>query len=133
MSRYKGIKGTAWNWVKKIVRQRETDCYTCEAKYLESYNAQSGHYQPVGLVGSNNTKSWDLRFIKLQCGRCNGVGQGMQGVFRKKLVEELGEEIVADFDRRVLAKEVSPVFDWDALIEEYKEEFKILQDTHISQ
>lgn len=109
MSRYKGKKGTAWNYVKKIVREREKDCYTCGAKNLQSYNAQAGHYQPVGLVGSNNKKSWDLRFIRLQCGRCNGVGQGMQGQFRKKLVEELGEEVVDDFDKRVMSKEVDPV------------------------
>lgn len=121
MSRYSGIKGTAWEYVKKIVRLRDKDCYTCVAKGLQSYNAQAGHYQPVGLVGSNNTKSWDLRFIHLQCGRCNGVGQGMQGIYRKRLVEELGEEIVADFDKRVLAKEVSPVWDWKELIEQYKQ------------
>ena len=120
MSRYVGIKDSAWELVKKIIRAREKDCYTCGAKRLKSYNAQAGHYQPVGLVGSNNTKSWDLRFIHLQCGRCNGVGQGMQCIYRQRLVTELGEEIVADFDKRVLAKEVSPVGNWKELVEEFK-------------
>lgn len=121
--RYKGIKGRAWEWVKKIMRKWYKHCYTCDAKNLVSYNAQAGHYMPVAIVGSNNTRAWDLRFIKLQCGHCNGAGQGMQGIFRKKLVKELGEEVVADYEKRVRAKEVSPVKDWDALIVGYENTF----------
>ena len=117
--RYKGIKGKVWNSVKAWCRRTYTDCYTCPAMELEGSNAHSGHYQPVGLVGSNNKLAWDYRFIRLQCGHCNGTGQGMQNVFRAKLVEEHGEEVVAEFDRQVKGKFVNPVKNWDAIKEEF--------------
>lgn len=120
MSRYVGIKGKAWDEVKKWVRRQSKNCYTCGAKNIKSYNAQAGHYQPVAIVGLNNRLAWDERFIRLQCGRCNGPGQGMQSIFRQKLVEELGEEVVADFDKRVYGKVVDPIKDWEAIIEKFK-------------
>lgn len=125
MSRYKGKKGTAWGYVKKICRILDKDCYTCGAKNLKTYNAQAGHYQPVALVGSNNRKAWDIRFIKLQCGSCNGAGQGQQGSFRRKLVADLGEDVVEAFDQAVRGKVPDPVKNWDELIESYK---KILSE-----
>jgi len=106
--RFKGIKDKCWDEVKRITREQYKHCYTCPARDLVSINAQSGHYQPVGLVGSNNKLSWDLDFIRLQCSRCNGVGQGMQVVFRRNLVKEHGEEKVAEFDRQVKGKFVNP-------------------------
>jgi hypothetical protein len=122
--RYTGKKGIAWNWIKKIMRKKYRHCYTCPARDIISYNSQSGHYQPVGLVGSNNYLAWDTDFIRLQCGHCNGVGQGMQNIFRENLVEEHGEEKVAEFDRQVKAKTVNPVKDWDSLISKLKEEYE---------
>ena len=107
--RYKGIKGKAWDAVKAWSRRAYKDCYTCPARNLESYNAQAGHYQPVGLVGSNNNKAWDERFIRLQCGRCNGVGQGMQVIFREKLVQEHGEKVVAEYDNAVHSHKIDKV------------------------
>lgn len=120
MTRYKGIKGKAWDAVKKWCRTKYKDCYTCKAKNLTTYNAQAGHYQPVAIVGSNNKKAWDHRFIRLQCGQCNGAGQGMQVEFRKRLVIEHGEKVVAEFDRAVLAKEVEPIKDWQMVIDDFQ-------------
>lgn len=120
MSRYTGEKGKVWEEVKKWTRRVSNDCYTCGAKDIETYNAQAGHYLPVAVVGLNNQRAWDERFIRLQCGRCNGAGQGEQVWFRAKLVEELGEEAVVEFDRAVRAKETKPVKDWKALREHFK-------------
>lgn len=120
MSRYTGEKGRAWEEVKKWTRRVSHDCYTCGARNIESYNAQAGHYLPVALVGLNNKRAWDERFIRLQCGRCNGAGQGEQHLFRKKLVKELGEKVVAEYERAVRAKEVSPVKAWKEIIEKFK-------------
>ena len=117
--RYKGIKGKAWDAVKRWCRRTYKDCYTCPAKNLVGINAQSGHYQPVGLVGSNNVKAWDNRFIRLQCSYCNGVGQGRQAVFREKLVLEHGEAVVAQYDKEVEAHKVDPVKDWQAIIDRF--------------
>lgn len=115
--RYKGKKGKAWEAVKHWTRRTYTDCYTCGAKDLTTYNAQAGHFLPVGSVGSNNTLSWDHRQIRLQCGRCNGAGQGEQVIFRNKLVQELGEDVVEELESR--RYKIDPVKDWDAMKEFY--------------
>jgi len=118
--RYRGIKGKAWNAVKTYTRSKYKNCYTCPAKGLIGSNAHTGHYQPVAIVGSNNNLAWDGDFIRLQCGRCNGVGEGMQNVFRRKLVTEHGEKKVAEFDRQVEGKVVNPVKSWEEITERYK-------------
>lgn len=117
--RYVGIKGKAWIAVKASVRRREKDCYSCGAKNLQKQNAQAGHYRPVAIVGSNNTRSWDERFIHLQCSRCNGAGQGEQVKYREHLVRDYGERLIKEYDRLVDAKQVSPVTDWGEVIERY--------------
>lgn len=115
--RYKGIKGKCWMALrKKVFEKYGTDCYTCPAKALTAYNLQAGHFLPVGLVGSNNTLSWDIGQIRPQCGRCNGVGQGMQVEFRAHLVKDLGEEAVVEFEKR--RWKVDPIKDWEKLLEE---------------
>ena len=116
--RYKGKKGKAWEAVKAWCRRTFTDCYTCPAKDLVGQNSQSGHCWPVAIVGSNNTLSWDHRQIRLQCGRCNGVGQGMQDVFKRKLIQEHGEEVVKSLEARIY--KVDPVQSWDAIESNFK-------------
>jgi hypothetical protein len=116
--RYKGIKGKAWDKVKLYVRAKETDCYTCPAKQLVGQNAQAGHFIPVALAGSNNKLSWDERQIHLQCGRCNGAGQGMQVQYRIRLVGDYGEETVKDIEAR--RWKVDPIKDWQAIIQHYE-------------
>lgn len=118
--RYKGIKGKAWEAVKAWCRRTYKHCYTCPARDLQGRNADTGHYQPVALVGSNNHLAWDSDFIRLQCSHCNGAGQGQQVIFRKNLVKEHGEEAVAAFDAQVRGKVVNPVKDWQAIIDHYK-------------
>lgn len=118
--RYAGIKGKAWDEVKKWCRRTYKHCYTCSAKNLQGQNAQAGHCWPVGLVGSNNTFSWDERQIRLQCGRCNGVGQGMQAIFKAKLALEYGLQEVENMQKWVDSKKVSPIKDWNQIIEHFK-------------
>ena len=113
--RYVGIKGKVWEEVKAWTRRTWTDCYTCGARNIEGKNAQAGHYWPVALNGSNNNRSWDERFIRLQCGYCNGTGQGRQADYRKNLVKELGEKVVAQYEKDARAKKVDRVTDWNAI------------------
>lgn len=117
--RYKGEPGKAWEAVKRGCRRRDKDCYTCPRKNLveSGMKADAGHYRPVAIVGKYNTRAWDTRFIHLQCSTCNGQGQGEQVKYRAHLVLDYGEEVVAEFDRLVDAKQVSPVKDWNAVIE----------------
>ena len=122
--RYRGVKGRAWETIKQIVRIKgKGKCYTCPRSNLEGINAQSGHCWPVAIVGSNNTLSWDLRQIKLQCSRCNGPGQGMQAIFKANLVRELGAKEIKDLEARVY--KVDKVKNWDVL---YYEIQSVLHD-----
>lgn len=118
--RYKSLKGKAWEAVKRWSRRNYTDCYTCQAKNLISYNAQAGHCYPVAISGSNNTLSWDKKNIRLQCGRCNGAGQGMQVEFRRRLVNEYGEKEVKNLEIRV--HKVDPIKDWNKIIEYFNKD-----------
>jgi hypothetical protein len=117
MMRYKGLKGKAWEAVKLYVRAKETDCYTCGAKELVSFNAQAGHFLAVGIVGSNNRLSWDETQLHLQCGRCNGVGQGEQVAYRAHLVKDYGEATVKALEAR--KKKIDPIKNWQAIIDHF--------------
>lgn len=119
--RYKGIKGKVWESVKAWSRRCFKDCFTCGAKNLEGQNAQAGHCWPVALVGSNNTLSWDANQIRLQCGRCNGYGQGEQALFEAGLRRELGAKKFEALKAR--RYKVDPVKDWNAV----KAKFDALQ------
>lgn len=117
--RYRGIKGRAWEAVKAWTRRTWTDCYTCGARNIEGKNAQAGHFWPVALNGMNNNRSWDERFIRFQCGYCNGMGQGMQSAFEEKLIAEHGKKLVAQYKKDSFGKKVDPVKDWNAIIEKF--------------
>ena len=117
MSRYTGKKGKVWDSVKAWTRRTFTDCYTCGAKNITSYNAQAGHCWPVAVVGSNNTLSWDDRQIRLQCSRCNGAGQGEQAIFEYKLERELGKTVFNALKAR--RYKVDPIKDWDSVKERF--------------
>jgi hypothetical protein len=79
---------------------------------------QAGHYHPVGLVGSNNTLSWDEENIHCQCSYCNGTGQGMQVRMREYITRKYGKATVKALDARVGA--IDPVRDWQNIIDHYK-------------
>lgn len=115
--RYKGIKGKAWEAVRKYIKGKETDCYTCAARNLQGQNAQAGHFKPVAIVGSNNYWSWHPEFIHLQCGRCNGAGQGMAVEYRSHLVRQYGEAKVIEFEENY--RKVNPIKDWQEIIDMY--------------
>ena len=127
--KYKGRKGKAWDALRFYVYKRDLikykgQCFTCPA-FPESFNRQAGHCFPVGYVGSNNTLSWDERQIRVQCGRCNGPGQGMQSIFKERLKSELGDEVVAELEAR--QHRVDPVKDWDGVIHNYENKLLALK------
>ncbi len=116
--RYKGLKGKAWEAVRAYVKAKEKDCFTCVSRNLEGINAQAGHYLPVGLVGSNNSLSWDERQIHLQCSRCNGVGQGQQVAYRTKLIALYGKKTVQELEAR--RWKIDPIKNWQTVIDHYE-------------
>lgn len=115
--RYSGIKAKTWEAVKRANRRREDRCYTCGKRNIVGIDSQSGHYRTVAIVGSNCTRCWDERFVHLQCSRCNGAGQGEQAKYKSHLIADYGEDVVAEYDRAVDAREVSPIKNWQLIIE----------------
>lgn len=117
--RWKGLKAKAWETVRLRIKYEEKNCYTCSKKNLikNGWKADCGHYKPVAIVGSNNTRSWDRRFIHLQCSYCNGPGQGMAIEYRSHLVQDYGEEIVTEFDNNY--KKTSPIKNWQEIISNF--------------
>lgn len=118
--RYKGPKGKAWEAVKRSVRAREVNCYTCPRKNLleSGFKADAGHYKPVALVGSNNKWSWHPKFIHLQCATCNGPGQGMALEYKEHLVRDFGQETVDQFESNY--RKVDPIKNWGEVIETFE-------------
>lgn len=113
-------KGIAWEKLRRVLHNEEKDCYTCPKKNLvkNGYKADCGHYKPVAIVGSNNKRSWDRRFVHLQCSYCNGAGQGMAVEFRRHLVADYGEELVEEFDNNY--RQIAPIKNWRLLIAHYE-------------
>lgn len=123
--RYTGIKEKCWQVIRRICEVRDGNkCYTCPVQG-EDVMWNAGHYRTVATVGSNNTRCWDVRFIRRQCSRCNGAGQGEQARFREHLVKDLGEAVVAEYDQQVVSKAPSPVRNWDVLLESLKAELEL--------
>lgn len=121
MRRYRGLKGRAWEAVKRSVRRRERDCYTCfRTNLLErGMKADAGHYKPVAIVGSNNHWSWHPVFIHLQCSWCNGPGQGMSREFEAHLRRQYGHSIVDEFEKSYRLP--NPIKNWQAIIDLFDE------------
>ncbi len=115
-------KGIAWEAVRQRLHKEEKDCYTCNKTNLieNGWKADCGHYKPVAIVGSNNVRSWQRKFIHLQCSYCNGAGQGMAVEYRLHLVRDYGEEVVADFDTNY--RKVWKVTNWIDIINSYVQE-----------
>lgn len=76
---------------REAKRVRDGLCFTC-GSYCAGKNRQAGHYHADAVCG------WGLRFhplgIHIQCGRCNGMGEGEGALYQQRMVEVYGEEIV---------------------------------------
>ena len=124
--RYKGVKGKAWEKVRKYIIERDGGvCITCGKRQEDGWQMQAGHFQPVGYVGSNNRLSWDEDNIYAQCSYCNGPGQGRTDVMAHVLRARKGKAFVDTLQQR--AHKVDPLRDWQSVIDEYTEKHKKLQ------
>lgn len=81
-----------WNECKRLIRERDKDCFTCEAKNLQGSNAQCGHFIPSSTCGAY--LRFDLRNLALQCMRCNIHGGGQGAIFYENLKRKHGQAFV---------------------------------------
>lgn len=78
-------------WIRK--RDEGKTCITCE-----NLGDQAGHYWPVRYSGVR----FDEMNVHIQESGCNKWKHGNQGVFRMKLVERHGEDVVKELDDRAI-------------------------------
>jgi len=65
---------------------------------------QNGHY----ITRSLKYTRWDFNNLRPQCFVCNMRNQGMSHVFRAKLVQELGEDVIRAMEERSALKFSEP-------------------------
>ena len=106
-------KKKAWDAFSMFIRVRDClkttgsffhgKCFTCEKDYLIT-ELQAGHFVP----GRGNAVLFDELGVRGQCKACNIFKYGETILFRRKLVLELGEEIVSSMeDKRWRVKKYS--------------------------
>jgi len=121
----KNKKGKLWNLVREYILKRDDyRCVTCDRSRDQGNIMQGGHFQPVGLVGSNNTLSWDERNIYAQCAYCNGIGQGQQVLMAEHIARVHGKKVLEELKARRF--KIDPVKDWDKLTKEYEKKMQAL-------
>ena len=86
------IQRLLWNECKRLIRERDKDCFTCDAKDLKGANAQTGHFIPSSTCGA--FLRYDLRNLALQCMRCNIHGGGQGAIFYERLKQKHGQQYV---------------------------------------
>jgi hypothetical protein len=111
------VQKLLWAECKRIVRTREKDCFTCDAKNLQGSNAQTGHFIPSSTCGA--FLRYDLRNLRLQCMRCNIHGGGQGAFFYRRLVDQDGKEYV-DKLFRDKQKIINARDHYEALLEAYR-------------
>ena len=97
------LKAELWKHYALYIKQKySTDwgycnCFTCGANLqIGTSNCQCGHYYtkkgyPALYFNENNTRP--------QCYHCNISLSGNTPIFREKLIEEIGEDGVAELDK----------------------------------
>lgn len=120
-------KQTAWKYFSLYFRRVEADdkgelqCYTCGVKkyYKEM---QTGHW----VTGHSNVTYINLDYVRPQCYQCNVPNHGEQGIFRDKIRQELGDEVVDEL--LLLAKQPvkMTLSDYQELARFYKESLQSL-------
>lgn len=64
------------NLKERVIKLYGRDCYTCEAQNLQGANCQLGHVPWPRSILSTPCK-YDIRFVRIQCFRCNIHHGGM--------------------------------------------------------
>lgn len=95
----------------------ETNCYTC--KWKGSYKkAQCGHFVPRQYLATR----YDEVNNHAQCYACNMLYNGQPSAYAKRLREDYDEDIVELLEGS--RKEVIPNFDYQYVIDIYKEKVR---------
>ncbi len=86
---YEAMKKAIHYYVKHHLRKGDP-CYTCDLpqKFGDSPQAfHVGHFMPAKMV---DPRRFMLENLRMQCQRCNAHNSGRQGVYRERLIIEMG-------------------------------------------
>jgi 5-methylcytosine-specific restriction endonuclease McrA len=119
-------------YFSKYIRTRDTEpdfsggrfgnCFTC-GKFLSFSDLECGHY----IGRQHYATRWEPKNCRIQCVSCNHFNEGEKGTFRKRLVEQLGEEEVARME--ALRRTGKKPREWEAkaILERIKEDLRGLE------
>lgn len=102
-----------------VIKLYGSDCYTCPAKDLQSYNRQLGHV-PWPRQKLSTACKYNYRFTRMQCMGCNGPGgQGMGATAALRMQQE-GIDVKAMWDLNLTTKgQTCPRVWWTEKINDY--------------
>jgi len=70
-----------------VIKLYGTKCYTHKPVATDTVTKQLGH-MPWARAELSQTCIYDHRFTRIQCGQCNGTGQGMSMTARERMIAE---------------------------------------------
>ncbi len=97
------IQNKIWKHCKEITRKKYGNtCYTCSTPGLQGLNWHTGHLWSKASLGAY--LKYDLRVLRPQCYNCNINRGGMGADFYKRMLNEIGQEKMAELekDRQVI-------------------------------
>ena len=116
--------GALVNQYAKHVHYKGEPCYTCGKKQSNSDSCHSfhaGHYMAAKRV---DPRRFMLENLRIQCYSCNVANSGRGAEYRKRLIEEKGEDFVlwleAESNHKSLKKQFPEISDIQAEIERYR-------------
>lgn len=128
---YKTAKKQAWDSFSRYIRLRDClhttqtaqkgACFTC-GRVHPYKELQSGHF----VAGRGNSVLFDELGVRAQCRRCNIFKNGEPLIYRRKLVDLYGEEIVRAMEDKRWRPKQYKVFELDTLNLYYRNKYEEL-------
>ena len=119
------LKKELWELCKQITRRRYVRpdgtfvCYTCDSIIQEAKSAHTGHFLPSSTCGAYLRHN--LRNLRIQDFRCNIQLGGSGAEYYRRMLEEVGEDEVAQLFRDKQKTVKADSIFYQNLIDEYKE------------
>ena len=113
-----------WKIVSKVVRLSHADsnglvtCISC-GKIIHWTESDAGHY----ITRRDKRFKYDMSNIFPQCKYCNRFLEGNKGLYRKHLVEKIGEQRVLMLESKMQTHKISNI-ELEILIKEYTEKLR---------
>lgn len=111
----------------EYIRKRDNyACITCGASGLTGRNCHAGHYISVRF----KRIAFDEKNMNCQCFKCNVTYKGNLIIYRIKMIEKYGIELVKNFENIEISQDVYKLYDDEIkqLIEYYKGKFNLFKD-----